>query len=109
MRQEIENDVYAEDDPSRRRLGGGQSCGLPPGGYTFEWAIKKASDKEWKVTSWSKEAFCEHYTRVSYNLDVIKFLDDESMTGDFELAMRMTNTEKGRDGPVHCISHLYWA
>ena len=99
MKREIENDVLSEDDPSRRRLGGGQSCGNPAD-YTFEWAING------DVTSWNKAEFCDHFTRLNYNLDVIKFMDDESQTGDFELAMRVTNVGRGL---AMCISHLYWA
>ncbi len=99
MKREIENDILSEDDPSRRRLGGGQHCGNPAD-YTFEWAINGV------VTSWNKAEFCEHFTRLNYNLDVIKFMDDESQTGDFELAMRVTNVGRGM---AMCISHLYWA
>lgn len=99
MKSEIEIDILSENDPSRRRLGGGQHCGNPAD-YTFEWAING------EVTSWNKAEFCEHYTRLNYNLDVIKFMDDESQTGDFELAMRVTNVGRGM---AMCISHLYWA
>ena len=99
MKQEIEEDIMTEDDPTRRRLGGGQSCGRA-GDYTFEWAING------KIVSWDKGKFCEHYTRLNYNLDVIKFMDDETQTGDFELAMRMTNVGRGNS---MCVSHVYWA
>ena len=99
MKQEIEEDIHTEDDPTRRRLGGGQSCGLA-GSYTFEWAING------KIVSWNKGEFCNHFTRLNYNLDVMKFMDDESQTGDFELAMRMTDVGRGN---AMCISHLYWA
>lgn len=101
MKQEIEEDIQYEDDPARsrsRRLGGGQSCGFG-GDYTFEFAINGTR------TAWNQAEFCKHFTRLNYNLDVIKFMDDESKTGDFELAMRMTNV--GRK--VMCITHLYWA
>lgn len=99
MKREIEADVLSEgDDPARRRLGGGQHCGFAAD-YTFEWAING------KVTSWNKAEFCDHYTRLNYNVDVIKFMDDESQTGDFELAMRVTNVGRGMS---MCISHLYW-
>ncbi len=82
-----------------RRLGGGQSCGFA-GDYTFEWAI------DGEIVSWSQAEFCKHFTRLNYNVDVIKFMDDESKKGDFELAMRMTNVGRGK---VMCITHLYWA
>lgn len=98
MEKEIENDILMED-PNRRRLGGGQSCGVV-GDYTFEWAING------EIVSWTKAEFCDHFTRLSYNLDVIKFMDDPSKTGDFEVAMRMTNTDN--NGQM-CITHLYWA
>lgn len=98
MKREIVQDILAEGEPTRRRLGGGQSCGM--GNYTFEWAINR------KITSWTKAEFCEHYTRLAYNLDVIKFMDDENLTGSFELAMRMT-PDSGMS-PM-CITHLYWA
>jgi len=99
MEQEIEQDIHAEGDPTRRRLGGGQSCG-GAADYTFEWAINGT------IVSWNKAKFCEHFTRLNYNLDVIKFMDDETQTGNFELAMRMTNVGRGL---AMCISHLYWA
>jgi len=98
MRREIEEDILNEND-DQRRLGGGQSCGMK-GDYTFEWAINGTK------TTWNQAEFCNHFTRLNYNIDVIKFMDDESKTGNFELAMRMTNV--GRDN-VMCISHLYWA
>ena len=102
---EIEEDIkfFAEGrDPSdaARRLGGGQSCGIG-GDFTFQWAI----NGEIKAT-WNQAQFCQHYTRLNYNLDVIKFMDDEEKTGDFELAMRITN---GGRGKVMCLTHLYWA
>ncbi|KAL9181799.1 hypothetical protein ACHAXT_012142 [Thalassiosira profunda] len=98
MEREIEQDILAEGDHSRRRLGGGQSCGWSS--YTFEWALNG------EVVTWPKGEYCNHFTRLSYNLDVIKFLDDESKTGDFELAMRLTNC---KSECVMCLSHLYWA
>ena len=104
MKQEIEDDIQAEGDPTRRRLGGGQSCGVA-GPYTFEWAINDGEG--WMLYSWDKGKFCEHFTRLNYNLDVIKFMDDESKTGDFSLAMRMT-APAGK-GEVMCVSHMYWA
>lgn len=100
MRQEILDDVHTEDDPSRRRLGGGQSCGFGSD-YTFEFAI----NGEVKA-SLSKGEFCQRFTRLNYNLDVFKFMDDKDFSGDVELAMRMTNCGRGA---VMCISHLYWA
>ena len=102
MKREIEEDVLAEGDPTRRRLGGGQSCGLN-GDYLFEWAINGKV-----MGSWTQAQFCEHYTRISYNLDVIKFMDDVSQTGDIELAMRMAPVN-GQRGPAMCLTHLYWA
>ena len=100
MRQEIERDIAAEDDPNRhRQLGGGQSCGA--GEYTFEFAINGV------ITTWTKAQFCDQYTRLAYNLDVIKFMDDESLSGDkVELAMRLTPDSLRS---TMCISHLYWA
>lgn len=104
MLEEIQDDVrYAEGEdgpvPVRRQLGGGQSCGVVED-YTFEWAINGT------IVSWTKAEFCDRFTRLNYNLDVIKFMDHEPQSGNFELAMRMTNV--GNDG-VMCISHLYWA
>lgn len=99
MEEEIARDIEAEGDVSRRRLGGGQSCGLTGNDYTFEFAINGS------VVTWNKAKFCEHFTRLNYNLDVIKFMDDPEKTGDFEVAMRMTGNTK----EVMCISHLYWA
>ena len=99
MEEEIARDIEAEGDVSRRRLGGGQSCGLTGNDYTFEFAINGS------VVTWDKAKFCEHFTRLNYNLDVIKFMDDPEKTGDFEVAMRMTGNTK----EVMCISHLYWA
>ncbi|KAL9178465.1 hypothetical protein ACHAXT_003795 [Thalassiosira profunda] len=98
MEREIEQDILAEGDHSRRRLGGGQNCGWSS--YTFEWALNG------EVVAWPKAEYCKHFTRLSYNLDVIKFLDDESKTGDFELAMRLTNC---KSQCVMCLTHLYWA
>jgi hypothetical protein len=100
MRQEIEQDIAAEDDPNRhRQLGGGQSCGA--GEYTFEFAINGV------ITTWTKAQFCDHYTRLAYNLDAIKFMDDDSLIGDnIELAMRLT-PDSVRS--TMCITHLYWA
>jgi hypothetical protein len=102
MKREIEEDILAEGDPTRRRLGGGQSCGLH-GDYLFEFAINGKV-----MGSWNMAQFCEHYTRLNYNMDVIKFMDDESQTGDFEFAMRMAPVD-GKRGPAMCITHLYWA
>jgi hypothetical protein len=102
MKREIDQDVLAESDPTRRRLGGGQSCGLH-GDYLFEWAINGKV-----MGSWTQAQFCEHYTRISYNLDVIKFMDDVSQTGNIELAMRMAPVN-GQRGPAMCLTHLYWA
>jgi len=99
MEEEIARDIEAEGDISRRRLGGGQSCGLTGNDYTFEFAINGS------VVTWDKAKFCEHFTRLNYNLDVIKFMDDPDKTGDFEVAMRMAGNTK----EVMCISHLYWA
>ena len=100
MRQEIEQDIAAEGDPkSHRQLGGGQSCGA--GEYTFEFAINGV------ITTWTKAQFCDHYTRLAYNLDVIKFMDHDSLIGDnIELAMRLT-PDSVRS--TMCITHLYWA
>mmetsp|Transcript_7379 Transcript_7379/g.15793 ORF Transcript_7379/g.15793 Transcript_7379/m.15793 type:complete len:1042 (+) Transcript_7379:87-3212(+) len=100
MEREIEEDILIED-PKQRRLGGGQSCGVA-GDYTFEFAI----NGEIKA-SWNKDQFCQHYTRLAYNFDAIKFMDDESQTGDFELAIRL-KTGGGREQTT-CISHIYWA
>jgi len=98
MTKEIEEDILLEDF-SRRRLGGGQSCGLT-GEYIFEFAINGKI-----VASWDKDQFCAHYTRTGYNLDLIKFMDDEAMTGDFELAMRMSPKHDNKKGTM-CITHL---
>jgi hypothetical protein len=103
-KREIEQDILAEDDPTRRRLKGeGRDKCDWNGDYLFEWAINGKI-----MGSWDMEQFCKRYTRVAYNLDVIKFMDDESQTGDFELAMRMAPV-KGQRGPAMCLSHLYWA
>ena len=55
MKDEIEEDIQSSgdhnDDPTHRRLGGGQSCGLA-GDYTFEYAI----DGE-IVSSWNQDNF----------------------------------------------------
>eukprot|EP00584_Thalassiosira_punctigera_P001638 CAMPEP_0172537262 /NCGR_PEP_ID=MMETSP1067-20121228/8885_1 /TAXON_ID=265564 ORGANISM="Thalassiosira punctigera, Strain Tpunct2005C2" /NCGR_SAMPLE_ID=MMETSP1067 /ASSEMBLY_ACC=CAM_ASM_000444 /LENGTH=1010 /DNA_ID=CAMNT_0013322523 /DNA_START=27 /DNA_END=3056 /DNA_ORIENTATION=- len=103
MKEEIEKDIkFVEDNGNSanttRRLGGGQSCGFA-GDYTFQWAING------EIVSWSQAEFCKHFTRLNYNVDVLKFMDDESKTGEFELAMRMTNVGRGK---VMCITHLYW-
>lgn len=95
---ELEREILK--DPERRHLGGGQHCGFGP--YVFEWAING------KIVSWDYDQFCEQYTRLAYNLDVIKFMDDESQTGDFELAMRIKFTGT-RSKEEMCITHLYWA
>ncbi|KAL7551794.1 hypothetical protein ACHAWF_014985, partial [Thalassiosira exigua] len=101
MKREIEDDILHENDPpEQRRLGGGQSCGLA-GNYVFEWAINNGTRH-----SWNMDQFCKHYTRLNYNLDVIKFMDNATKTGDFELAMRMTTGGKAK---VMCVSHLYWS
>lgn len=99
MLNEVQEDI---NDSSRRRLGGGKSCGQS-GDYIFEFAINGKI-----VASWNKENFCKHYTRTGYNLDLIKFMDDESMKGDFELAMRM-RADNGNEKAVMGIGHLYWA
>ena len=99
MLNEVQEDI---NDSSRRRLGGGKSCGLS-GDYIFEFAINGKI-----VASWNKENFCKHYTRMGYNTDFIKFMDDESIKGDFELAMRM-RADNGNEKAVMAISHLYWA
>ena len=101
MSRRIQGDMHHEDPISARRLGGGQSCGAT-GDYTFEFAINGKI-----VASWDKDAFCAHYTRTGYNLDLIKFMDDEKMTGDFELAMRMSPTHSNKQATM-CITHLYW-
>lgn len=101
MTTRIQEDILL-DDPNGRRLGGGQSCGKS-GDYIFEFAINGKI-----VASWDKDAFCDHYTRTGYNLDVVKFMDDEGMTGDFELAMRMSPAHSNKKGTM-CITHLYWA
>mmetsp|Transcript_15681 Transcript_15681/g.28155 ORF Transcript_15681/g.28155 Transcript_15681/m.28155 type:complete len:1049 (+) Transcript_15681:70-3216(+) len=105
MNDEIEEGIqfFGEDGDrtnTTRRLGGGQSCGVG-GDYTFQYAINGEI-----MGTWNQAEFCKHYTRLSYNLDVIKFMDDVDKTGDFELAMRITN---GGRGKVMCITHLYWA
>eukprot|EP00986_Skeletonema_menzelii_P019209 scaffold27156_cov148-Skeletonema_menzelii.AAC.1 len=92
MSHRIEEDMLLEDPSTARRLGGGQSCGAS-GDYIFEFAINGKI-----VASWDKDAFCSHYTRTGYNLDLIKFMDDEKMTGDFELAMRMSPTHSNKQG-----------
>lgn len=114
MKQEIEEEVEAEGDEERRRLledrrfgaerrrlGGGQSCGIA-GDFNFEFAINNGT-----ITTWNQGQFCQHYTRLNYNLDVVKFLDDPTKTGDMEIAMRMT-TPAG-EGQVMCMTHLYWS
>lgn len=98
METEIE-EAIVDEDPAGRKLGGGQSCGVVDD-YTFEWSING------KVTSWNKAQFCDRFTRLAYNIDVMVFLDDASQSGDFELGMRMTNV--GREGTM-CLTHLYWA
>ena len=102
MTTRIQEDIFLLEDSNGRRLGGGQSCGLS-GDYIFEFAINGKI-----VASWDKNAFCDHYTRTGYNLDLIKFMDDEGMTGDFELAMRMSPAHSNKKGTM-CITHLYWA
>lgn len=97
MNDDIEREVM--QDPERRRLGGGQHCGF--GEYVFEWALNG------KIVSWSQSEFCDQYTRLAYNADFIRFLDDEKVTGDFELAMRIKNTSGSQE--EMCITHLYWA
>jgi hypothetical protein len=96
MDEEIQSEIL---DPEHRRLGGGKSCGLS-GEYIFEWAING------KVVSWNQQQFCDQYTRLAYNTDMVKFMDDETKTGDFELAMRIKNTGSKQQT---CITHLYWA
>ena len=98
METEIE-EAIVDEDSAGRKLGGGQSCGVVDD-YTFEWSING------KVTSWNKAQFCDRFTRLAYNFDVMVFLDDASQSGDFELGMRMTNV--GREGTM-CLTHLYWA
>ena len=104
MKDEIEEDIQLSgddnDDPTHHRLGGGQSCGMT-GDHTLEYAI----DGEIS-SSWNQGKFCEHFTRLNYNLDVMKFMDDESMTGDFTLDMRITNIGRAQ---VMCVTHLYLA
>ena len=104
MKREIEQDILTEGDPTRRRLGGAgrDKCDWN-GDYLFEWAINGKIMGRWNNTQ-----FSEHITRLAYNFDVIKFMDDESQTGDFELAMRMVPVN-GQRGPAMCLSHLYWA
>ena len=100
MTKEIEEDILLGDS-RRRRLGGGQSCGQS-GDYIFEFAINGKI-----VASWDKDEFCKHYTRTGYNNDLVKFMDDEAMTGDFELAMRMSPKHSNKKAAM-CITHLYW-
>jgi len=96
----IEEDTqFAEGGGDHRRLGGGQSCGLT-GDYTFEWAING------EIVSWTQAEFCERFTRLAYNFDVMKFMDDETKKGDFELSMRISSPGSAQ---VMCITHLYWA
>lgn len=101
MAKEIEEDILLGDS-TRRRLGGGQSCGQS-GEYIFEFAINGKI-----VASWDKALFCKHYTRAGYNNDLVKFLDDVTVTGDIELAMRMSPNHSNKGG-VMCITHLYWS
>lgn len=101
MKREIEQDILAEDDSTRRQTKGGIGC--DKGDNLFEWAINGKI-----MGSWNNAEFCKHYTRLGYNFDVIKFMDDESQTGDFELAMRMVPFN-GQKGPSMCLTHLYWA
>ena len=107
MKEEIEDDIKYENDTDERerRLGGGQSCGLA-GAYTFEWSIN-SGEGFGEVHSWDKDEFCKHYTRLGYNMDVIKFMDEEGKTGDYELAMRMT--DPAGQNEAMCVSHMYWA
>ena len=107
MKTEIEADSqFVEGRRDRHHMRGGQARSLaseqPPrcgmnGDYTFEWAING------EIVSWTKDEFCERMTRLAYNFDVIKFMDDETKTGDFEFAMRISSPG------VMCISHLYWS
>eukprot|EP00581_Thalassiosira_minuscula_P014555 CAMPEP_0183713532 /NCGR_PEP_ID=MMETSP0737-20130205/8350_1 /TAXON_ID=385413 /ORGANISM="Thalassiosira miniscula, Strain CCMP1093" /LENGTH=1064 /DNA_ID=CAMNT_0025942323 /DNA_START=60 /DNA_END=3254 /DNA_ORIENTATION=+ len=103
MEREIQEDIdFVEGngvDPTSRRLGGGQVCGIA-GDYTFTWALNGEIKGRWNMAE-----FCQHYTRLNYNLDVIKFLDEEGTSGDFELAMKI----EGGIGKTMCITHLYWA
>lgn len=63
IQQEIMEYILAEDNPNHhRRLGGGQSCGA--GEYTFEFAINGV------ITTWTAQ-FCDQYTRLAYNFNVI--------------------------------------
>jgi len=101
MTNRIEEDMLL-DDFSPRRLGNGQSCGAS-GDYIFEFAINGKI-----VASWDKDAFCAHYTRTGYNMDLVKLLDDEGVTGDFELAMRMSPAHSNQNS-IMCITHLYWS
>ena len=98
MQADLDREVL--QDPERRQLGGGKSCGYGPEDYTFEYAING------KIVTWNKKQFCEQYTRLAYNTDMIRFMDDEKMTGDFEFAMRLKNTGSNEE---MCITHLYWA
>ena len=96
MEDDIESDILKYND---RRLGGGKSCGSV-GDFVFEWAI------DGNIVSWNQKQFCEHYTRLAYNNDFIKFMDDEKKKGDFELAMRVKNTGSKEQ---MCVTHVYWA
>lgn len=97
MDEEIEREIL--QDPERRLLKGGKSCGLGEN-YIFEFAING------KITSWTKEQFCEQYTRLAYNTDMVRFMDDEKQSGDFELALRIKNNGSTEE---MCITHLYWS
>jgi len=100
MKEETEKDIQlVEGKRDHRRLGGGQSCGLK-GDYTFEWAING------KIVTWTQAEFCKRFTRLAYNFDVIKFMDDETQKGDFEVAMRISSPGQVQE---MCITHLYWS
>ncbi len=78
---------------------GGVNRGGLHGDYLFEWAINGKV-----MGSWTQAQFCEHHTRISYNLDVIKFMDEVSQTGNVELAMRVAPV-LGREAPP-CASRI---
>jgi hypothetical protein len=97
MDEDIQREIL--QDPEHRKLKGGKHCGFAAD-YIFEFAING------KITSWTKEEYCNKFTRLAYNTDMISFMDDETQTGDFELAMRIKNTGSTEN---MCITHLYWS
>lgn len=93
------NTTNSTDSGETRKLKGEPSRPVPDD-FIFEFAING------KITSWNKAEFSERRNMTSRLAKIWVLLDDPSVVGDVEVALRVK--QPGRNAPLG-ISHVYWA